>query len=418
MTAPAPTTPDAPISPLASRRLRLAGVIAGALAIVWIAWRALVPPEFDGFIAREQELLQTVVATGRVRADSRVRLGTQVTGTVSRVPVSEGDSVRANQLLIQLEDAELRAAVAQATAALGQAEASLDAVTGVRSTVTAATRRQAESAYQKAQADLARITRLHEGGAVSDDELERARQAMLTARSQFEIADAQAASTMATGADRKAAEAAVAAARAARDAARARLANASITAPAAGVVLTRSVEPGDLVQPGRVLMEVGIRSTAQLVVVPDERNLSTLAVGQRAMASADAFASERFPARVSYVSPAVDATQGTVEVRLQVDSVPAYLRPDMTVSVEIEVARKARALVIPLDAVRDPLSQSPWVLVRRNGRAERQAIRIGMRGEQFAEVVDGVQAGEVVVQPGLRRLEPGSRVRVRTRAEP
>jgi HlyD family secretion protein len=332
--------------------------------------------------------------------------------------VAEGDSVRAGQLLVQLDDAELRAAVAQAAASLLQAEAALDAVTRVRSAVTAATRRQAESAYRKAQADLARVTRLHESGGVSDDELERARERMLAAKSEFEIADAQAASMMAAGADRKSAEAAVAAARASRDAARARLANASITAPAAGVILTRSVEPGDLVQPGRVLMEMGIRSTAQLVVVPDERNLATLAIGQRAMASADAFPGERFPARVSYVSPSVDATQGTVEVRLQVDSVPAYLRSDMTVSVEIEVARKPRALVIPLDAVREPMSPSPWVLVHRNGRAERQVIRIGARGEQLIEVLDGVKSGEVVVQPGLRKLEPGSRVRVRTNGEP
>jgi HlyD family secretion protein len=160
-------------------------------------------------------------------------------------------------------------------------------------------------------------------------------------------------------------------------------------------------------------MELGVRATAQLVVLPDERNLASLAVGQRAVASADAFPERSFPARVSYISPAVDATQGTIEVRLAMDSVPPYLRPDMTVSVEIEVARVDRALVIPLDAVRDPQSPDAWVLVRRDGRARRQPVRLGARGDRFVQVLEGLREGEIVLQPGLRRLEPGSRVRVR-----
>ena len=396
-----------------SRRLRFLGIAVGVALILWLGKIVLFPTEYDAFTVREQPLRQSVVATGRVRAESRVRLGAASTSTVARVPVIEGDSVRAGQVLILLDDAEWRAAVAQARATVAQAEAALDAVVQVRAVVTEAARREAESALRKARADFDRINRLRETGNVSDDEYERVQQIVAAAQTAFDIADAQAIDAREGGSDRRSAEAAVSPARASVAAASARLLHGRIVAPSAGVVLTRSVESGDLVQPGRVLMEMGVRTTAQLVVVPDERNLASLAVGQHAMAVADAFPRDPFPARVAYVSPAVDATQGTVEVRLTIDSAPAFLRPDLTVSVEIEVAQNAQALVVPLDAVREPRSLKPWVLVHRDGRAVRQDIRIGARGERFVEVLEGIEAGEVVLRPGLRRIEPGARVRAR-----
>jgi HlyD family secretion protein len=213
------------------------------------------------------------------------------------------------------------------------------------------------------------------------------------------------------GADLRIAEAAVAAARAALQSAEARLAYTRIVSPGPGVVLTRAVEPGDAVQPGRVLMELALEAAAMLSVVPDEKNLARLTVGQRALASADAFPAERFSARTTYVSPVVDPAQGTVEVRLTVDSAPAYLRPDMTVSVDIEVARRDTTLVVPLEAVHVPLSPAPWVYVIRDRKVVRQAIRLGARGTLLAEVLDGLGDGEAVVPVSNRSVAEGQRAR-------
>lgn len=374
-------------------------VLAAAVLVVVIGYRILLPPAVPVLAIGHGPLVQTVVATGRVRADARTRLGSSITGTVTRVLVREGDTVRAGQVLAELDSRELAAAAAQARANLQQ-------LREVRGPVTAASLRQAEAAFQKAEADFRRAETLLKGGATSEDQFEQARQVLESARSQRDIARAQAAATQSSGADIMAAEAAL-------DAAEARLAYTRIIAPADGVVLTRNLEPGDAVQPGRTLLELALRSRTMLSVVPDEKNLARLAVGQPAQASADAFPESRFRARVAYVSPVVDPAQGTVEVRLAVDSVPAYLRPDMTVSVDIEVARQDRAVVIPLEAVRDPLSPHPWTLVVRDRHVVRQPLTLGIRGNELAQVLDGVKAGELVVPLSARGVAVGERVRAR-----
>jgi HlyD family secretion protein len=393
------------------RWLTIAGVSIISLIALRLAWRTLVPPSVMTVTASRQPLVQTVVATGRVRADSRARLGAQVTGVVRRVPVREGDTVSAGTLLIELDDRELAAAAAQARASVAQAEANLQQVRQVRRPVTLATLRQAEVAFQKAEADMKRATALRESGSVSEEEFDAARQAFEAARAQRDIARAQAEATDGEGADLRIAEATVAAARATLQSAEARLAYARVVAPGGGVVLTRAVEPGDAVQPGRVLMELALEAPAMLSVVPDEKNLARLAVGQRALASADAFPAERFAARISSVSPVVDPAQGTVEVRLTVDSAPAYLRPDMTVSVDIEVARRDTTLVVPLEAVHDALTGTPWVYVIRNRRVVKQALRLGARGTTFGEVLEGLQEGEPVIPVSNRAVVGGMRAR-------
>ncbi|MCU0242623.1 MAG: efflux RND transporter periplasmic adaptor subunit, partial [Vicinamibacteria bacterium] len=150
---------------------------------------------------------------------------------------------------------------------------------------------------------------------------------------------------------------------------------------------------------------------------PDERQLALLKIGQVSAASADAYPHERFAARMTYVSPLVDAQRGTIEVRLDVERPPAYLRPDMTVSIEVEVARRSEAVLLPIDAIRASGSAEPWVLVVRDGRIARQAIVIGAQDETRAEVRQGLREGELVVVAPLVALAPGQRVRPRVTAK-
>lgn len=392
-----PGIPDFSNPAVRTRWIRNAVLVLVGLVALRLGGRALVPPAVPVLEVTRGPLIQTVVATGRVRADTRARLGAQVSGTVTRVLVREGDTVRVGQLLVELDSSE-------PAAALRQARANLQQIREVRRPVTAATLRQEEAALEKAEADYRRLTALRDGGAASDDQLETARQALEAARSQRDIARAQAEAAGPDGADIRIAEAAVAAAEA-------RLSYTRITAPDSGIVLIRAAEPGDVVQPGRVLLELALRAPVMLSVVPDEKNLARLAVGQLAAASADAFPQERFPATVGYISPVVDPAQGTVEVRLTVDSAPTYLRPDMTISVNIEVARRDDAVAVPLDAVHDALGGTPWVLVIRQRTAVRQPVRLGAMGIESAEVLEGLAAGDLVVPVSARDVAEGDRVR-------
>ncbi len=358
-----------------------------------------------------RELVQSVVATGRVRSLSTARLGSAVSGTVNRVAVREGDRVRPGQVLLQLDDAEARAQLLQAEAARRQAEAGLAGIGEVRALVAAANLRSAEVVFQKAALDYQRTQRLVAAGATSTEQLDLANQVLAAARSQRDIAMAQKDATAGAGSERRGSEATLAEAVAAVALARARLANTRITAPGAGRVLTRDVEPGDAIQSGRVVLTLALDGTTQLVAVPDEKDVARLREGQLATASAEAFPEQTFAARVVYVAPAIDPEQGTVEIRLDVDRAPAYLRPDMTVSVQVETARRPNALVLPSSAIRDVVTPAPWVMVIRDGRVVRLPVTLGIRSEQSAEILTGPAEGDRVVGAGARSAVVGMRAR-------
>src|SRR5690606_32035491 len=133
--------------------------------------------------------------------------------------------------------------------------------------------------------------------------------------------------------------------------------------------------------------------------------------GQAARASADAYPEEAFDAEVSYIAPSIDPQRGSIEVRLRVPQPPAYLRPDMTVSVDLTVARKSGALALPREAVRGAASAEPWVWAVEGGRVVRRGLRVGIRGEGSLEVTSGLEAGAEVVVPDGRALSEGQRVR-------
>ena len=104
----------------------------------------------------------------------------------------------------------------------------------------------------------------------------------------------------------------------------------------------RAVEPGDIVSPGKRLLVVNSSGETRLTAQIDEKNLPYLKIGQAARASSEAFPERSFAARLYYISPGVDITRGSVEARFRVPEPPDYLRADMTVSIDIGVARKER----------------------------------------------------------------------------
>jgi HlyD family secretion protein len=149
----------------------------------------------------------------------------------------------------------------------------------------------------------------------------------------------------------------------------------------------------------------------QLVVQIDEKNLALLAVGQSALASADAYPNRRFAAELVYINPGVDAQSGSVQVKLRVPQPPAYLLQDMTVSVDIQVARRAQAVLVPAEAMHDDPANGAWVLRVNGGRAHRQAVQLGVRSGGVVEVLQGVQPGDRLVPAAEARVRDGSRVR-------
>lgn len=393
-----------------ARRLTL-GVAALAIALA-LAGRAASARTVPGYVAERRPLVQRVVASGRVMPAARVTLGSLSLAKVVEVKVREGDAVRAGQLLLRLDDAEARAALAQARARVQEAAARLDVVRGVTSRTAAESVRRAEVKVAQAERDAERLRRLFDGGSASAAQLEDAEKGLLLARSEAETAAAQAASVASAGADQRLAAAALRQAQAAVAVAQAKLDEKELRATADGRVLVRAAEPGDVVQPGVPLVVLADRGPTRLTVQPDEKNLAVLREGQEAEAVADAFPESPFRAVVSYLAPAVDPARGTVEVRLDVAAPPPFLRPDMTVSVNVTVGRKDDALVVPAEAVRD-VATDPWVIRVEGGRARRSAVKLGLRGEGMLEVLEGLSRGDAVVAPAAGTVDTGTRVRIR-----
>ncbi len=388
--------------------LLVALVVAAAGAAVW--WRGTAA---DAVVVEQRTLVRTLRFSARVASQTRVEVGSTVTGRVQAVLAQEGDAVTRGQVLLRLESQELSAALAQAEATEQQAVARL---AGLRSTglVSAqAAVSQAEAAARAAQAAWARTQQLVTQGFLSGAALDESRRARDVAQAQLDSARAQQRASGERGSDQAQAQAQLAAAQAASQAARAKLAQTELLAPADGRVLLREVEPGQIVQPGKALLGLALAGPVEIVAQVDERFLDQLRAGQTASVLADAYATERFTARVLAIAPSVDAQRGSIEVKLALlEAAPAFLREDMTLSVEVETARVDGARVLPLSALRAPAADgSATVLVNDGGHARERSVRLGLRTLEAVEVVDGLAEGDEVLLGGA--LQAGQRLRLR-----
>ncbi len=373
---------------------------AVALALGGGAWqgvRVIWGPAIVVDQVKRGNLVETVVASGHVETPFRVEIGSQITGTVEEVLVQEGERVSKGQPLISLEARELKATVVQAQGAVAQAEArmrQLDELTlpSAREALT-----QAQANLLNAQHTFDRTSQLTQNGFATRAALDDAQKTLDVARTQVRTAEFQVYTASPGGSDYVMAQTLLNQAHANLETAESRLGYATISAPRDGVLITRNVERGAVVQPGKALLILAPTGEMQLVLQIDERNLGKLALGQKALASADAYPDQKFAAVVSYINPGIDITRASVEVKLTVTDPPVYLRQDMTVSVDIEVAAKDRTLVLPVRSVHDVLSGQPWVLGINGGRAVKRPVRLGLRGNSNIEILEGVAEGEVAI---------------------
>ena len=369
-------------------------------------------PEVEGLKVEQRDFVQTVVASGHVENAHRVDIGAQLTGTVKRVPVAEGQMVQAGQLLIELENTELQASLKQAEFNVQQAAAKLRQLREVQVPVTAHALHQAMVTQETSQQALKRSQDLYDKGFTGQAALDEFKRMALVTQSQVLSLKDQMASLNEGGSDSVLAQANLSQAKAGSELAHARLRYAQISAPSSGTLISRNVEPGDVVQAGKVLMVLSPTGTTELVVQIDEKHLSQLKIGQAATASADAYSKEQFPAELSYINPGVDAQRGSVTVKLQVPQAPSYVQQDMTVSLNIEVAKRSQAILLATEAVRD-IEKSAWVLQIVNGKAVRQPIQIGLRGPGYCEVLKGLQPNDVVIRDPAG-IADNARVRIKT----
>ena len=397
-----------------ARGLMLALAAAGAIAVavLWPRGR-----DVDVAVVKTAPLTQSVVATGRIATPARIAIGSPIAATVLEITAREGDVVAPGQVLARLRADDAAALVAQAEAARVEAEARLTQVEKLGQPVAAQQLAQAEANLKVAQAEAERARRLVTQGFYAQSKVDDALRNAANAATAVDAARAQLAAQVPGGTEREAARARVDQARAQLANARARAALLTLTAPSAGTVLTRKAEPGDVAAAGKVLLELADAGETRIYATVDEKNLRFLKIGQKAGGVADAFPGQPFDAELYYLAPAVDPQRGTVEIRFRVGKPPAFLRPDMTVSVETVTGHKDSTLVLPAEAVREADSPRPWVLAVRDGVATRVDVGIGLAGIGQVEITSGLADGDQAILPASGALE-GDKVRVRPPRKP
>lgn len=406
-----------PTAPRTWLKIGVAALLVALLAL-YLLRNLLLGMPTSVFLATGGELVQSVVASGRVISPQRITVALQGSGRVSRVAVAEGQAVERGQLLIELDNSDSRASLAEASAGVLQAQAKLRQLGELSQPQAMQALAQAQVTALQARKVLERNRDLVAQGFVSQAAVDDAQRAVDVAASQVASAQVQVKTNSPAGSDALLLEAALSQALAVQRLARIRLDQGQVLAPGTGVLIARSVEVGDIVQPGKALMVLATSGQTQISILIDEKNLSKIALGQKAYASADAFASQRFDAVVAYINPGVDAARGSVEVKLNIANPPAYLRQDMTVSVDIETARRTAAVVIPISALQDAVTDKPWVLVVRDKHAVKQFVTLGLLGDTRVEVLQGVAEGEGVVPKSKLGVKAGQRVRARVEAVP
>jgi RND family efflux transporter MFP subunit len=325
-----------------------------------------------------EQIPVTADAVGTVHAHESAVLSAQVTAKIAAVLVQEGDQVRAGQVLVRLDDAQPRAEADRVQAA---AEGGQHAV------------EMAQSESALADSTLARYRMLRDRKSVSAQEYDEVERRAQVSAAQLQVARAQL----------SAAQAAVTSSQSVADYSR-------LTAPFAGIVTARLMDPGTMAAPGVPVLELDKVGPLQLDVNVDESVLSTLHPGMSLPLAIPSAFSQPITGQIAAIVPAADSNTHSFLVKIKLPASPK-LRSGMYGTAAIGTSTRP-ALLLPQSAVVTHGSlTSVWVL-DANHVASLRYVTLGAIHSDRVEALSGIAAEEtVVLKPGDRELG-GSRVEV------
>lgn len=294
---------------------------------------------------------ERVHAVGTLEANESVMIRPEIGGVVKRVLFTEGQAVEKGMVLIELDDAELQAHVAEAVAQLKIARLTYN---------------------RMKQLEGSRNTY------VSQQQVDQAMSNLGTAEANHSLYLT-------------------------------RLAKTKIRAPFAGYVGIRHISPGDYVQAGQDLVNLEDLRTLKIDFKVAETYLNRLSIGQHVEITTDAYPQEIFTGEVYVVDPRVDASSRALHVRAHIPNTEAKLRPGLFANVELVIEQHAHALLIPEEAV-IPQREKTFVYRVLDRVAHWTEVRLGIREQGFVQVLDGLREQDTVVRVGHHKLKDGMRV--------
>jgi multidrug efflux pump subunit AcrA (membrane-fusion protein) len=354
--------------------------------------------------------VDAVYATGTVEADDRVNVKAKTSGAVGVILVKEGQAVKKGDLLARIDNPavafDLKRGQADLSAATAQA--------GSNAPQLAALRAQADGVKAElgtARSELERTESLFKSGSVAQAELDRARSRATQLEGQLAANEAQQRALridLNANAERQAA---------AVQSLASRVTDTEVRSPLEGVVLSKSVELGEIVTVNQTLFKVGDTRRLILEVSVDEADVARVHEGgggttpSPAAVSLYAFPKEVFRGSVFEVLPDANRERKAFLVKVQLDKAPAGLRSGMSAEVNIIAHEEEGVLLAPSEAEADG---AVWLV--RDGRAHKQPVTIGIRDLLRVQILGGLDEGASVVVEGQDKLAEGARVTATLRA--
>lgn len=354
-----------------------------------IAASQALPVKVD--LAVMQSLPVTYEATGTVRARASAVVSSKLTAYVREVKVQLGDRVKEGQILVTLDSRDLDGASRRATAAREELR---EAIPESDSAVAAA-----KAGFDLAETTFQRMNQIYSKKSISDQEFDEAVGKRKAAQANYEMMQARRAQL-----DAKASqiEEDIRTAAVARS-------YAEITAPFAGLVSAKTVEPGVLAASGAPLLTIEREGAYRLEASVEESRFASIRVAQMVRVKLDGM-EQVLNARVSEVVPVVDAASRAYTVKIDLPVAPS-IRSGLFGRATFELGSRS-VLTIPTASVTER-GQLRSVFVAENGVARVRLISVGDRIRDRVEVLSGLEPGEAVVTSALPGLSDGSRVEVR-----
>lgn len=365
--------------------------------------------------AIKRDLPRFFEATGSLAGDQQTDVAPQTSGKVVAVGVDIGSPVRRGQMLVRLDDAELKLRVEQASAQVQQAKAAVrqaEEKIGLRSGQAFDPNRVAEVAAAKVTLDLAeknlrRAEKLIESGDVSRQFYDQQRAQRDQLKEQYDVALAQARQNYAAV---EVARTSVANAEAAFSLAKQNLSYAVIPSPMDGFVSERTADLGEYVSPQQKVATIVRTNPLRVRIDIPEQAIPEVHVGQSVSATTSAWPDRHFSGRVARIAPNVSAQSRTLTVEAEIDNSSGALKPGQFATVRILEERAEPAVLVPARAVVTEAGVSR-VFVIKDGHAEQRLVQTGQTEGDLIEIKQGVAADEQVATSSLQQLTDGIAVK-------
>jgi multidrug efflux pump subunit AcrA (membrane-fusion protein) len=360
--------------------------------------------------------------TGTIMADATVDVFSKVSGILERLEVDQGDRVKANQVVAMVEREEKEAELQEDRAALDVLRARWAQMeTGARpEEISQAEQlvRQTKASWETSLDNYRRLKKLKDSDYVSQQRLDEATLQVTVSEAEYQSA-VEKLTLLKKGArqeDRDALLAQMREAEAAVRLAEIHLKNTTIRAPIGGIISKKYVDQGALVGTSTPILRIVAMDQVSVMVQIVESELAQLRHGATADISVDAYRDEIFKGTVALISPTVDPDSRTADVEIEVDNRDYRLKPGMFARVELVVQRRDNVLLLSKDSLITE-SGPARVFVHNSGRALLKDVSLGLEGEEYVEVLNGLSQGDEVLVAGHYELKDGMAVNVIRRHE-